>query len=110
MFGLFDKKEDKIKKEAHKRAINWWKGMTIRGVDEKLRPCQFCKSEIPRMKGYLFSPHHILENEKYMEQEIALLEKRGISAEEAQEIVWKKLESLYEDWMVCENCLNKHFV
>ena len=110
MFGLFEKKEDKIKKEAQKRSVNWWKGLAIRGIDEKNRPCHFCHTEIPRLKGYLFSPHHILENEKYMEQEIAALERRGVPPEEAQEVVWKKLEHLYEDWMVCEKCLHKHFV
>jgi len=110
MFGLFHDKNAEIKKKAHARAINWWKGLTIRGMDEKSRPCYFCRGDVPKMDGYLFSSHHILENEKYMETEISRMERRGVPPEAAQQEVWNRIEQVYDDWMACEKCLKKFFI
>jgi hypothetical protein len=109
MFNLFSK-SNKVKSEAHRRAVGMWKNLTIQGIKEKSRTCHFCSKEVPKMEGYLFSNRHIMENEKYMEQEIKKLEKRGVPSNEAQEVVWQRLEMIYDDWLVCENCLNDNFV
>lgn len=107
MFGLFG---NKIKNESHRRAVNWWKNLTITGIKENSRPCHFCKKEVPRMKGYLFSTDTILSNDKYMDTEIKKLEARGIESEKAQELVWHKVETTYDDWLVCEKCLDDNFI
>ncbi|MCE1247943.1 MAG: hypothetical protein LWY06_14970 [Firmicutes bacterium] len=109
MFNLFSK-SNKIKSEAHRRAVGMWKTLTIYGIKEKGRTCHFCNKDVPKMQGYLFSNRHIMDNEKYMEQEIKKLEKRGLPPADAQEVVWQKLETIYDDWLVCEDCLKEHFI
>jgi len=107
MFGLFGNKSKKIKEEAHFRAVNWWKALNVQGIMEKSRFCHLCRKEIPRMKGYLFRPKDVMNNEKYMESEIGKLESRGIPSEEAQEIIWKRIEMDFDDWLICESCIEK---
>lgn len=108
MFGLFGK--GKIKSDAQKRAVSWWKNLTISGIKEQIRTCHFCNKEIPRMKGYLFTPENILNNDKFMENEIKKLEARGMNPEEAQETIWQRMENVYDDWLVCEDCTDHHFI
>ena len=106
MFGLFDKSK-KMKKEARIRAESWWKSQNILGIKEKSKQCIFCGKEIPRLQGYLFSRSHVLDNDKYMNAEISRLEEKGIPSEQAQNMIWEKIESVYEDWLTCEDCLSR---
>lgn len=106
MFGLFGK-GSKLKKNARIKAQSWWKSQNILGMKQDTKECMFCRTPIPRMKGYLLTQGEVLNNDKYMNSEISRLEARGIQPEKAQEMVWEKIENTYDDWMVCEKCIER---
>ncbi len=108
MFGLFDKvKANKLKKQARKRAESFWKSRKIVDADIEFMKCIFCKAPIKYLEGYLFNRDDILNNDKFMNEEISKLEKRGIPPEQAQEMVWNRIENTYEEWIVCEKCISR---
>jgi len=105
----FFNKSRKIKEEAKKRAVSWWKAQNLYGDElaEVKKECTLCRKEIARMEGYLFYKSHVLNNDKYMKAEIERLEKRGVRPKDAQDIVWAQVEQTYEDWMVCDFCIER---
>ncbi len=113
LFGLGN--QAKEKKEAHTRALSWWKAQKLMGIKLEARDCTICKKvKIPYNHGFLFEMRHILHNDKFMNHHISLLEKKGIPSDEAQEMVWKKVEKMSHDpekaqLMICEKCL-KFFI
>ncbi|MCD4785826.1 MAG: hypothetical protein K8T10_18570 [Candidatus Eremiobacteraeota bacterium] len=107
MFGLFSNKRKKFMDVAHTRATNWWKALNVQGIKENSRFCHLCRVEIPRMQGYLFKPRDVINNEKYMETEIGKLEARKIPPEDAQEIIWKRIETDFDDWLICDTCIER---
>ena len=105
MFGLF--KVANVRKEAARKARNWWNFQKLNDLMEESRNCTLCGVQIPVMQGYLFMRREVINNRKFMGDEIQKLIWKGKSKEEAEARVIREVRKHFEDWLVCKSCLQR---